>query len=430
MAIPFSSARTISGLDFCESMPANVVACGADAVDDAGDPLIAFSVDGGSTWTRKEGDWAGTTSNQPIKIAISASDIDKLIAIPRGNVALRYSIDGGNTWLNGTGGPTNLLSTINSRQNILASDRVNGAKAYVFAGTSFYRTADFGQTWTQVATGLPAMQVITQLEADYSREGYLWLSLGASGLYKSVDGGDNWVQLGNVIRAQAVGLGLALSGSAPAVYIYGEVTTDVSGLGLFCSEDNGLSWARIDSDFLIGAVPFLLKGDRRSAGVLHIATEGRGVVFGEEIESGDTGDPALPVPGLTFVSGRREIRQYQSLAMPFVIPTTEDAAPPGVNLLTMPDVLFPPALWHSRFLPPLELRALFVEPPPPPPPIDLDKWWQPISQPVLPRPPAPYITYAAMEREPPPPPEPPHIVCFEFEVELTNAFTFEEEKKC
>ena len=113
----------------------------------------------------------------------------------------------------------------------------------LFAGTSeggIFRSADGGDTWVSASEGLqvppdnrlPSLLVLTQ-------EGNTLYAGANNGLFYSINGGDSWQQLTHFQDAFGIS-GVTIIDDT--LYIGRYVQESV-----FCSSDNGKSWAQIDS---------------------------------------------------------------------------------------------------------------------------------------------------------------------------------------
>jgi photosystem II stability/assembly factor-like uncharacterized protein len=118
-----------------------------------------------------------------------------------------------------------------------------------------YKTSDGGNTWQKVLyinknTGIADLaidpsdgKILYAAAWDYQRFPYFFYSGGpGSGIYKSVDGGDNWVRLVKGLPEGVLGrIGLAVSRSNPDV-VYALI--EHKDGGIWRSEDKGESWKR------------------------------------------------------------------------------------------------------------------------------------------------------------------------------------------
>ncbi|HEX5045280.1 MAG TPA: hypothetical protein VFV75_20455 [Candidatus Polarisedimenticolaceae bacterium] len=168
--------------------------------------------------------------------------------------------DGGETWTQ-----VGLAGT--RRIGSLAVDPTDGDRVFAAAGGDWfvpgpergiYRTLDGGQTWQRVLfVGNDAGGAEVVIDAgnpsrvfasiwQRSSEGTHWEPGGAaSGIWRSLDGGDTWTRLTVGLPTGAMGkIGLALAPSAPSV-VYA-VITGVAGTlqGIYRSQDGGNTWEK------------------------------------------------------------------------------------------------------------------------------------------------------------------------------------------
>jgi hypothetical protein len=131
---------------------------------------------------------------------------------------------------------------------------VPGAPDRVLAGTlnapdppTVFRTADGGISWTAAAAGLATNISVSGLAFDPQNPNVVLASDGVAGLlFRSEDGGVNWVEL-PAIRAQ-----LSETSAVGELYaaIEGGVTTWYASTrfdGVLRSQDSGNSWTKLDA---------------------------------------------------------------------------------------------------------------------------------------------------------------------------------------
>jgi hypothetical protein len=243
-------------------------------------PLGSLSLDGGTTWAPFAGmpplalGSAGT-------IAVSADGATLVWDVPAsGRNATpvvaggpQVSRDHGVTWTPGTG-----LGAIRP----VFADRVNPSKFYAFdsARGRFYVSGDGGATFTlsATATGLPTANNAPRPRATPGIEGDLWVAT-AMGLRHSTDSGATFAAVGSATAPVALGLGKAGPGASyPSLYLVGTVDQVV---GIFRSEDVGVSWTRIDDDQHRWATAVIITGDPRIYGRVYVGTNGRGILYGD-----------------------------------------------------------------------------------------------------------------------------------------------------
>jgi hypothetical protein len=170
-----------------------------------------------------------------------------------------------------------------SKNKPLAADRIDGSKFYLYDYNSghFYRSTDGAATFENIST-IPSLGWKQQVvEAAPGMNGEVWMSNGASGLYRSLNAGETFAKVANVY-AFMFSFGVSPSGSkVPTVFLYGTVENTT---GLFRSDDMGTSWILINdtqhqmSDLVKGTGS--MAGDRQVWGRVYIGTDGRGVFHG------------------------------------------------------------------------------------------------------------------------------------------------------
>ncbi len=174
------------------------------------------------------------------------------------------STDGGKTWVN--------IGLRNARQiGGLAVDAKNPERLFVAAlghpygpneERGVYRTTDGGKSWQRVLykdenTG--AIQVTIDPNNPNIVYADMWAQrLGPwenstwqgknSGLFKSTDGGDTWVQLINGLPTTGEGLGRIGFAIAPSNSNILYATVDAPKGGLYRSDDGGASWSNVNPD--------------------------------------------------------------------------------------------------------------------------------------------------------------------------------------
>ncbi len=267
-----------TSLDFAEKKPDVVVRAG----DLDSGPHIAFSTDNGANWfggTDPSGVSGGGT-------VAAGADGDRFVWSPQG-AGVQYTTGFGTSWQASTGIPAGA---------VVESDRVDPATFYGFKSGKFYVSTDGGATFTaSAATGLPTGDSV-RFKALPGGEGDVWLAGGTAagpyGLWHSTDGGASFTKLANVDAADTVGFGKAAPGASYQTLF---TSAEIGGVrGIFRSTDEGASWTRVNDDaHQWGWTGAAITGDPRVYGRVYVATNGRGVLYGD---TSDTGGPG-PGPG-------------------------------------------------------------------------------------------------------------------------------------
>ncbi|WP_328437607.1 cellulose binding domain-containing protein [Streptomyces sp. NBC_00444] len=268
-----------TSLDFAESNPNTVVRAGNL---DSG-PHIAFSTDNGANWFAGT-DPSGVSGGGTVA---AAADGSRFVWSPQGT-GVHYATGFGTSWSASSGIPAGA---------IVESDRVDPMTFYGFKSGKFYVSTDGGATFSaSAATGLPSGDTV-RFKALPGTKGDVWLAGGASdgayGLWHSTDSGATFTKLSGVEQADTIGFGKAAPG---ATYQTLYTSAEIGGVrGIFRSTDKGASWTRVNDDaHQWGWTGAAITGDPRVYGRVYVATNGRGVIYGDTTDSGGT-DPT-PTP--------------------------------------------------------------------------------------------------------------------------------------
>lgn len=271
--------------------------CGHNYTDGCG--LAAYSADGGSSWTKFATCIPGieSDSSNPGTIAIDASGEhivwssamttywSTLQAItPRSNESGPYATDDlGRTWVSPTG--------LNTQTPNISADRVQPRTFYSFTDGVWYISRDGGLSYhafQATDVGLPEYPGAVPI-ANFNRAGEIWLALGDLGIYHTRNSGMRWTKItgrGVTARQLTIGAGAHRS-SKPALFLLGKIATKgrYSKDGVYRSDDNGKTWARInDEKHQYGGVG-MVQGDPRVYGRVYLGTGGRGIIYADIKES-------------------------------------------------------------------------------------------------------------------------------------------------
>lgn len=263
---------TATGLAQAAAKPAYVVRTGWG---DHGNG--AYSNDGGRTWAPFAAQ-PSLAKDAPGPIAVNADGTALLWVFVHWD-GTKYpahrSTDNGATWTEVPSFPKGATPVADPADPTLFY-------AYDTDTGTLLASTDSGRTFTVRAGGLPSGDSQFELVAAPGRSGDLWLSLKANGLYRSTDGGLSFSKVASCWASYALGFGKAAEGADyPAVYMVGSTESITA---VYRSDDEAKSWVRINDDrHQWGWTGEAIAGDPRVHGRVYLATNGRGIQYGEPV---------------------------------------------------------------------------------------------------------------------------------------------------
>ena len=208
---------------------------------------------------------------------------------------LLISTTRGDTWQEAAGGieNDNLLTSIE-----ISPDFVSDGTAFLTTKSNgLYRSLDGGRNWSQMGTDLPTQKFCCS--ALGGAGGQLVVLVGGTegGVYRSDDAGETWVEiLGTDVTVSAIGASRDI-GPQPTIFV-----GDSAGR-LFVSSDGGGSWLERDmlAVFGGGVREVLLIPDFADSGQVFVGADGGLFLsndFGQSFERAPNTIPAEPVMAL------------------------------------------------------------------------------------------------------------------------------------
>lgn len=293
-------------IDYAGQSPNIVVRSGTQPHRGRGDePTLAWSDDHGFSWkpvTVPELSQLGEpahrydfSGNLPMVVSADGKTFVFMSPVPV------FSTDRGVSWVETKGLPVDTRPV---------PDRVNPLFFYAldFATSELYVSRDGARSFQRIeSVGLP--NGITQdrpanrerrwpLIAKPGREGDLWL-VSRQGLYHSTDGGQTFgvveartgavpAEPASALQVEQVSFGKAAPGSDDLTLF--AIGTSTAVRAIWRSDDDGMYWYRINDDqHEYGRRFRTLAGDMQQHGRVFLATDGRGILVGEPVETVGSG---------------------------------------------------------------------------------------------------------------------------------------------
>ena len=105
------------------------------------------------------------------------------------------------------------------------------------------------------------------IQLDPREPGRMYVAITAAGVFRSEDGGESWLPINKEVEAEFLGGPQAEVGQCPHKLLMHPVRPDrlwqQNHYGVYRSDDNGDSWARLDGNGLPSGFGFTLMLDRR-----------------------------------------------------------------------------------------------------------------------------------------------------------------------
>jgi photosystem II stability/assembly factor-like uncharacterized protein len=287
----FTNTNTI---DYAEQAPNVIVRSGTHSKHNR--PVsytLAYSTDFGKTWSGLKAplpsgyveipqDKIGYNYGDPYidaSIIVSADGVRFVVMTPQPVV----TADRGKSWTKITGLP--------AHHGWIVADRVDALRFYAldYACATLYVSTDGAKTFkAQATTGLPdgvaarepeRREDINPLIVTPNKKGELWF-IGARGLYRSTDGGKHFVETAGGVSVQHMDFGKAAPG-AKAMTLFA-IASKGNETAIFRSLDEGASWQRVnDAAHEYNRAFRRVAADKNVFGRVYVATDGRGIVYGE-----------------------------------------------------------------------------------------------------------------------------------------------------
>ena len=258
-----------------------------------------FTTDGGETWQKFGSIENGTHPEELQYGAIAASNVSadfasNLVWLPATDGRPYFTNDNGETWQKAEVWPTyndgsdvvSGLFNLNFRyQGLIADAQEAGVYFMTTSGGDLLQTVDGGRSWEILSSDLPRFGFNGQLEQNWNETNELWFAQGLQendpdGIFRSLDGGLSFNEVGDFSEAIDISLGAALSMDDPlSVYVLGTLDDQE---GIYRSLDEGQTWDFL-GQFPLGLLdqPLVLTADPDVFGRIYVGTSGTGFYYGD-----------------------------------------------------------------------------------------------------------------------------------------------------
>jgi photosystem II stability/assembly factor-like uncharacterized protein len=251
------------------------------------------SIDGGGGWHST--DFGADTGEIHITdIAIDPLATDTFFVV--GWDGVYKTKDGGDTWLNTM--PYTDTFTV-------AIDPITPTTVYTGGYYHVYKSTDGGESWTNTSLHSYISSTVTAITINPLDPSILYAATGGDGVFKSIDGGDNWIPVNDSLADLQV-QDLAIDRLGPDT-LYAATYQG----GVFKSENGGGNWFAVNTGIPSGMFLRVLAVDPLTPSTLYIGAYNQGIY--KSINGGDNWE-AIDV-GL-------DIKDIFSLAIDPLTPST------------------------------------------------------------------------------------------------------------
>lgn len=251
--------QEIPSLPRVGSLPQTAVSGDGQTVYMVGGARVFRSTDRGQSWTERTAMSADAFA-AALRFAVDPSNASIAYAVLRLNsqVAVLKTVDGGQTWQT-----LFLDAPLNAD---LAITPAAPAQVWVIRNGSLQKSLDRGANWTTVLSDA----TLSAVAVSPTNASLVYAGNNSGGIYRSADGGATWSSPGVVPGLSPV-YALAIDPSPNERVLAG------NNIGLYLSQNSGVSWSPMQSGMTSSAVDDL--GFDSSSGRIYISAPADGIYY-------------------------------------------------------------------------------------------------------------------------------------------------------
>ena len=221
--------------------------------------------DGGQTWTNLS---KGMSHSRVIAMAIDPTYPATVYAGTKGD-AVYKSHDGGQRWASMRSGLDD--ATISSVVNQFVFDSTDSNHIFLATTMGVFETKNGGDNWTKKMEGMKEVLMVVTLAMDPTRPAILYAGT-SGGVYKTINEAGHWEKVNNgLVSPEIVKSSRALGVTSVLVDPFEPETVYAATLaGLYKTTDGAESWVRI-GESLTDQMIIAMVLDRTRKGVIYLA---------------------------------------------------------------------------------------------------------------------------------------------------------------
>jgi len=240
------------------------------------DDGVYSSYDGGRHWLSLRAGLDDVRVTAEVQQIVFAPGPQKRVFLATAMGVFESDVEG-RSWQKRMSGITNVLMA-----TALAVDPSRPDIMYAGTSSGVYKTTDGGKTWKDANTGmlLPARVAssralgVTALAIDPHQPDIAYVGT-LDGLYKTLDGGHQWTQIGRDLASQSINTIVVVPGDRGDLCIVGSPT------GVFTSRDGGMTWENRSAGLSSSNV-LSLAASRVPPTLVYAGTNGGGLFHGRD----------------------------------------------------------------------------------------------------------------------------------------------------